>query len=188
MKNTLIRLVVLSFLFFGSYGIGSVKANEALTVSNTISIDLSKLMVRFNIKVLGIARINGQFEQLDGVMMSSANGDPDHVSMRINVSSINTDDESRDNLLRGPLFFEAERYPHITFEGKCGTHANNGQMNLVGTLQLHGHKKQIVFVIEPIDENSNTSYRARTRIKRSDFGLNSFRHIVSDEIEIIVTM
>ena len=166
-----------------------VSANDPATRQTTDVIDLSDVKVQFRIKVLGFARIKGQFERFSGVMMNDENGNAYDVSMRIDVSSINTNDHERDELLRGSGFFEVDRYPLITFNGNCKTRSADGQMRLIGQLELRGHSRQVVFeIIEFEKENGVYSYRAKTRIKRSDFGLNALKHIVSDDVEITVAL
>ena len=183
------KILFMFCLVLGSFVQNIVFANDQARIHETDVIDISDVRVEFNVRVLGLARINGSFERLYGIMMNNRNGDPDTVSMRIDVNSINTSDIERDNYLLGPAFFEADRYPHITFEGSCKMQAADGNMKLTGELQLRGRSRQITFEIEPVNtKDEATGYRAIATIKRSEFGLLSLKHIISDEIEIIVQM
>lgn len=164
-------------------------ANDQFDLDTTDVIDISDVKVKFRIKVLGLARINGQFNRFSGYMINDEKGDPSGVSMRIDVSSINTNDHERDAYLRGHDFFQAERFPHITFKGKCKVQSADGQMRLVGKLSLRGRTRPVVFeIVETVEDNGVNSYMAKARIKRSDFGLNTLKHIVSDNVEIIVDL
>lgn len=164
-------------------------ANDRLTGHTMDVIDISDVKVKFRIKVLGLARINGVFNRFSGYIVNDEKGNPSGVSMRIDVGSINTNDDDRDILLLGRGFFEVERYPHITFEGKCSTQSADGQMRLIGELNLRGHTRRVVFdILEIESDNGVYSYMAKTRIKRSDFGLNTLKHLVSDDVEIFVDL
>lgn len=189
MKKFLYNALFLFFLVAGSTGTGSVKASEQPDAENTEVFDMSNVNISFNIKVFGLATIHGSFDRLNGVMVNNRDGDPGIVTMHIDANSINTNDDERDDYLRGPTFFEVALYPVITFKGNCQVRSQQDTMHLVGLLELHGKSREVVFEILPGDKYDQASdYIARTSIKRSEFGLNSLRHIVSDEIEIIVTM
>ena len=189
MKNATQAFLILIYLSAVTQFPFKAHANGPETEQAFDYIDLSDVKVMFGIKVFGLARINGRFDRLRGSMTNDTNGDPYSVSMRIDVSSINTNNDDRDDLLRGPAFFAAERYPHILFKGHCQTLQADGRARLIGVLQLRGYSKQVAFDIEPIENNSGINgYQARARIKRSDFGLNSLKGIVSDDVEIVVAM
>lgn len=159
------------------------------SVARVISGD--KVDVRFRVKVLGYIPVAGRFDRLHGTLVSSRDGRSGTVRMRIETSSVNTHDDWRDDYLRGPTFFASERYPHIIFSGTCHTINANGSRQLAGVLSLHGKTKHVVFDVRPVageGENRTGVYQAKTRINRSDFGLDSLKHLISDEVEIVVAM
>jgi len=183
------NILYMFFLALGSTIPGASFASDPVDTHTADVIDISDVEVQFKVKVLGIARIRGSFDRLQGSMISNEHGGPYTVNMRIEVGSINTRDNERDMYLRGPAFFEVDRYPHILFKGNCMQQPADGHMSLTGELQLRGHSRQVVFDIEPMQTAGGIqSYRAKTIIKRSDFGLISLKNIVSDQIEIIVVM
>ena len=189
MKNATLAFLSLLYISAVTQFPYVAHANGLETEQVSDHIDLSNVKVMFKLKVFGLARIKGRFDRLSGSMMNDNNGDPYSVSMRIDVSSINTNDEDRDDFLRGPAFFAAEHYPHIMFQGHCQTLQADGRARLIGVLQLRGYSKQIAFDIEAIEKDGGINgYQARARIKRSDFGLNSLKLIVSDDVEIVVAM
>jgi polyisoprenoid-binding protein YceI len=61
----------------------------------------------------------------------------------------------------------------------------------VGDLSLHGTTRRVVFEVRAVsvpEGGSAGGYQATAIIRRSEFGLNTLQHIVSDEVEIIVAM
>lgn len=154
-------------------------------------INLGNASVRFQVRLFGLARIVGHFERFFGRLVNSADRESGSVRMHIDVSSVNTNDESRDEFLRGPAFFDTERYPQITFTNSHLIHGEDGLEQIVGDLSLHGATRPVVFDVEPMGSAQAydaSSYQAKVTIKRSDFGLDSLRPIISDEVEIIVAM
>ena len=70
MKKLTYNMLLLLFLVAGSTGTGSVKANEIPAAENTVVIDMSNVIVTFNIKIFGLATISGSFDRLEGIMVS----------------------------------------------------------------------------------------------------------------------
>ena len=154
-------------------------------------IDAGKVHVRFKVKVFGVLSVMGHFKRLYGEFVGNTEGGTTGVRVKIDASSVSTEDEWRDDFLRGPRFFATDRYPHITFSGACLSRGENGAMHLAGNLSLRGRSRPVVFEFELVSakpDNSADIYQARTVIRRSEFGLNAVEHLISDEVEITVAM
>lgn len=172
-------------------GLYASQAFGADRVQTAEVIDLGNASVRFQVRVLGLAQIVGRFERLSGELVSGAERESGSVRMCIDVNSVNTNDELRDALLRSSTFFDTERYPQITFSRSRLIYGKDGPEQIVGDLSLHGTTRPVVFDVEPVvpaEAYDASHYRAIATIKRSDFGLDALRPIVSDEVEIIVAM
>lgn len=166
-------------------------AAEPAASSATEVIDQANVDVRFRVKVMGMLNITGHFKRLFGTFVSNSQGSTTGVRMQIDASSVSTDEDWRDDLLRGPGFFAADRYPHITFSGACLGRGENGAMRLAGNLNMRGSSQPVVFEFEPGDVKPYKGadvYQARTVIRRSAFGLSAMERLVSDKVEIIVAM
>src|SRR5260370_8626536 len=80
-------------------------------------IDKAHTHVGFTAKHLAVSIVRGQFNTFEGYF----EGPEDDVTktkgeVKIDVASIDTRTEMRDTHLRSADFFEAEKYPHITFK------------------------------------------------------------------------
>jgi len=191
MKRFVKIMIQVSILLTGLAFATVARAENPVIDSSLEVIELKDIYVRFKVKVFGLARIIGRFDRLRGELISAADGEGVAVRMHIDANSVNTDDGWRDDYLRGPTFFKAKHYPHITFSGSCLSVGDNGSGFIVGNLSLLGTTKRIVFKVQPagVAEGGSTGgYQATATIRRSDFGLKALQHIVSDEVEIIVAM
>jgi len=191
MRQLLRTMTKVVILVAGSLGPVVGQASEPPLGPAAEVIDLGNASVRFQVKLFGLARIVGHFDRLNGKLVKSDDRQTGSARMRIDVSSVNTNDDWRDELLRGPTFFDAERYPQITFSSSRLILGGNGPEQIVGDLSLHGTTRSVVFDVAPVGRAhiyDVDSYQAIATIKRSDFGLDSLRPIVSDEVEIIVVM
>jgi len=191
MKRLIWRLTSVLIVVTALAAPAGVAAGELSPASASEAIDPGKVDVRFKVRVFGVLSIMGHFNRLYGKFVSNTQGSRTGVRMQIDASSVTTDDEWRDDFLRGPSFFATDRYPQITFSGACLGRGENGAMQLAGNLSLRGRSRPVVFEFDSVSAKSDSSaaiYQARTVIRRSEFGLNAMEHLISDEVEIIVAM
>lgn len=191
MKRIIWTITSIFVVVTGLAGSPRVLAEEPFADAAREMIDLSNVYVRFKVRVLGLVSIVGRFDRLFGAFTNDPQSDSTAVRMRIDATSVNTDDEWRDDYLRGPTFFATDRYPDITFSGLCLSRGENGGKQLVGNLKLRGRSRPVVFEIEALNPkpgHRTAVYQAKTVIRRSEFGLHALENVISDEIEITVAM
>ena len=141
---------------------------------DTYKVDPAHSSIGFSIDHMVIDTVHGRFRQFEG----SITVDPDNgnalkqATATIQAGSIDTDVDRRDTHLRSPDFFDAEKYPTITFE----TTGVDGQ-TLTGKFTMHGVTKEISMPFKikgPIKDpmgNTHLSLEASTKVNRKDYGL-----------------
>lgn len=141
-------------------------------------IDKSHSKVQFDVAHLVISEVTGQFKSFDGSVLSDKPDFSDaKIEVSIDVNSINTDDEKRDGHLKSPDFFDANKYPKITFKSKSLKKVNNNLYKLTGDLTMHGVTKEVVLDVQfngiKNDPWGNTKagFKVTGKINRNDFGL-----------------
>jgi polyisoprenoid-binding protein YceI len=122
--------------------------------------------VAFEAKHMMIATVRGQFREFDG-QLEAAEDDPanSRVEGLAKVASIDTGNDDRDAHLRGPDFFDAERYPDIRFRSTRITHVEGGHYRVAGDLTI----KEITG--EDPWGNERVGIAVRGTVNRNDFGL-----------------
>ena len=144
----------------------------------TYHIDPSHSAANFSIKHMMIAKVHGGFEKLSGQFhYDAANLANSLVNVTIETASINTREPQRDAHLKSADFFDAEKYPTITFKS-TRFEKNEDELKIIGDLTIHGVTKQVILDVDgPSDEqkdpwgNLKIGASATTKIKRKDFGL-----------------
>ena len=138
--------------------------------------DPSHTTVSFTVRHLAIYKVRGKFNDFSGTLMYDEH-DLTKSSMHgsINVASIDTDNEKRDNDLRGEQFLDAARFPDITFASKR-VEARDGGHVLIGDLTIHGVTKEIAmpFTITGTLVHRGTTllgFEGSVQINRHDFGI-----------------
>lgn len=191
MKRQIWSLTSVLIIVTALVGTAGAEASEPSLLYPSEVIDRGKVHVRFKVKVFGVLSIMGHFNRLYGEFVSNTEGGRTGIRVKIDASSVSTEDEWRDDFLRGPGFFATDRYPHITFSGVCLDRDENGAMRLAGNLSMRGRSRPVVFEFESVSAKPDSSadiYRAKTVIRRSEFGLNAMEHLISDKVEITVAM
>ena len=134
--------------------------------------------VEFSIRHMMISTVRGKFkkfsvdiiEDTDNVELSSA-------KVTIDVASIDTGQDDRDNHLRSPDLFDVQKYPTIVFQStKVSGSGESFQVD--GNLTIHSTTKPISFTIERVgpinDPYGNIRYGVSmsSSINRKDFGIS----------------
>jgi len=147
------------------------RANAA----DTYSIDPAHSSVGFSVRHMGVSNVKGHFDQFAGSLVLDQ-GALQQASATIQVKSINTGIEKRDNHLRTADFFEATKYPEITFKSRR-VEKSGDQTILIGDFTMRGVTKELrlpVTVNGPIKDpqgNSRIGLEAKTTVNRKDYGM-----------------
>ena len=185
MRNKSILVAVLAIFLIVGLAIGGDK----------YEIDRVHSYVGFSAKHFLITNVKGKFKDFSGEIMFDANDiSKSAVNITIKVASLDTDNERRDNHLRSGDFFEAEKYPEITFQSKRVSKSGDGYV-MVGDLTLRGVTKEVSFPFNlagPIDtrRGKRLGIEASLKIMRTDFGvawdskMADGNLVVSNEIKI----
>ena len=143
-------------------------------------IDPSHTNVGFSAKHLAVSTVHGHFSKFDGFFQGP---DDDFTKARgevkIDVASLSTKTEQRDNHLRSADFFDAQKYPYITYK-LTSIEPKGGDSYVVhGDLTIKDITKPITLeatlegrVADPFGGKERLGVTAKGQINRMDFGLN----------------
>ncbi len=155
--------------------VAETAAQQGLT---TWSIDPAHSHVEFAVRHLMISTVKGRFTGVRGTVRSHdadpAKGD---VDIAIDVASIDTREAQRDTHLRSGDFFEAEKFPTITFKSRRIDNVQGDAFRLVGDLTIRGVTREVALDVTSEGRGKDpwggerAGFSATTKIKRSDFGL-----------------
>lgn len=144
--------------------------------ADTYKIDPAHTSLTFSVRHMGISNVKGRFDEFSGVILID-NGAVKGASGTVLVKSINTGIQQRDNHLREPDFFDAARYPEITFKTRSIENIG-GQTTLVGDFTMRGTTKELRLPARlsgPIKDpqgNIRIGLEAKADLNRKDYGIN----------------
>jgi polyisoprenoid-binding protein YceI len=148
------------------------------TNRSTWTVDATHAEVAFAVKHLMIATVRGRFGAVTGTVdLDETRPTAAKVDVTIDVNSIDTRQEQRDNHLRSPDFFDAARFPAIRFAGKRIEGDVTGEFRLIGDLTIRDVTKEVVLDVTAEGRvrdpwgNDRAGFSAKGKISRGEYGL-----------------
>ncbi|KQS08785.1 polyisoprenoid-binding protein [Curtobacterium sp. Leaf183] len=146
-------------------------------VAGTWTLDPTHSEVSFSVRHLAISKVKGKFERFDAKLVTAENPLDTTLEATIDVASINTNQEQRDQHLATGDFFLTEEHPNMTFRS-TGIREDGDDMLIDGELSLRGVTKSVTLKTEfggvTTDGYGQTKLgaEAKTKIDRTEFGVN----------------
>lgn len=165
------KKIILAVLFLFTAAT-TTQAQTKWTVDNAHS------KVGFSVSHMVITDVTGSFNTYEGKMVSKNDDFSDaQIDLTIDVNSINTDNEKRDGHLKSPDFFDAAKYPKITFKSKSFKKLDGNKYKLVGDLTIKGITKEVALdvkyngTVKDPWGNTKAGFKLTGEINRFDYGL-----------------
>jgi polyisoprenoid-binding protein YceI len=148
------------------------------TALSTWNIDPVHSAAEFKVKHMMISNVKGQFTGVSGTLsLDEADVTNSRIEATIDAASINTRDAQRDAHLKSADFFDAEKFPSLSFKSARITRQHDG-LEVEGDLTMHGVTHKVKFAVEgptaPGKDpwgNTRIGVSATARIHRKDYGL-----------------
>src|SRR5580704_10818333 len=160
-----------------AFGFAIILAATTHAQTTTWQLDPAHSNAQFSVRHLGISNVQGEFTKLTGtVNLDDQDISKSTVTASIDVNSLDTRQPHRDDDLKTDHFFDAAKYPTITFQSAKIWSTGEGTAKMTGNLTLHGVTKEVTFdvtgptkVIQVMGTRRGAS--ATTKINRQDFGM-----------------
>lgn len=166
------------------------------TVNTNWKIDPTHSEIEFKVKHMMISTVTGSFADFDAtVEVEKENFEDAKFSFNTKIDSINTKNEDRDTHLKSEDFFNAEKYPALSFESK----SFDGE-KMIGELTIKNVTKEVVLDVDfngiAVDPYGQTKagFEAEGTISRKDFDLSwnavteAGSIVVSDKVKLIANL
>ena len=145
---------------------------------NVYTIDPAHSAAQFSVRHMMISNVKGEFGKLSGsVVYDPGNLAASRVEATIDVNSLNTRVEQRDKHLKSADFFDAAKFPTLTFRSKRIS-KTGGKLLVKGDLTMHGVTREVTLEVEgPTPEMKDpmgtlrVGASATTTLSRKDWGL-----------------
>ena len=146
--------------------------------AKTWNVDKMHSAVKFSVSHLVVSEVDGSFKIFDGSMVAdNADFSNAKINFSVDVNSINTDNTSRDGHLKADDFFNAEKYPAMTFKSTSFKKKSGNMYELTGDMTIRDVTKKVVFAVkyggtakDPYG-NTKAGFKATGSINRLEYGL-----------------
>lgn len=168
-------------------------ATAAWAQGSEWQIDPAHTTVAFTVRHMGISNVHGRFTKVSGTANVDDNDiTKSNVNATMDIASITTGNDSRDNDLRSANYFDAAQFPTMTFKSKSVTKNGDNKLKIVGDLTIKGVTKEVTLDEDgpssPIKmgPNQRRGLSATTSVNRKDFGVGAKTPaaVVGEEIKI----
>jgi len=156
----------------------SVCLSLTVTAQSSWSLDKNHGKLGFVITHLLVSEIEGSFKNFDAKITAPKEDFTDAiVDMTAEATSINTDNEKRDNHLRTADFFDVANFPLVTFKSTSFKKTGPKTYKVSGNLTMHGVTKPVTLDVtcnigaDP--KKPLAGFKITGTLKRSDFGIGT---------------
>lgn len=166
------------------------------------NVDASHSSVKFSVSHLMVSEVEGAFKKFDGSIDAPSANDFNNAKVKftVDVNSINTDNDARDKHLKSDDFFNAEKYPNMSFVSTSFKKGSGNKYVLEGNLTIRDVTKKVKMnvtyggtVTDPWG-NVKAGFKTDLKVSRKAYGLlwNKLTEaggaVVGDEVTITLKM
>jgi polyisoprenoid-binding protein YceI len=152
--------------------------------------------VLFAVSHLGFTTYYGEFVGASGILaLDPAEVSRSRLEVSVPVAGISTPSGALTAELKGPQWFDAQRFPDIAFKSTSIVATGDNTADVTGDLTMHGVTKQVTLKakfntagINPLDKAYTAGFEVRGNIKRSDFGVTKYVPLVGDDVHLIISV
>lgn len=177
-------------IYFALIAVGLFTSGK---LSSQWSFDSSHSNLQFSLVHLMVADVEGSIRITEATLASSGDDFSNaSISIKGDMSTIDTDNDGRDEHLRSPDFFDVGKNPYMSFNSSVFKKVSDTKYEVTGLLTLKGVSKQITLNvtatnnIQSWDSKAIVGFKVTGEINRMDFGIakDSPGAMLSEEAQI----
>lgn len=170
--------------------------SPGIAFGKKLEVDPAHSTIAFEATHLKVSKIPGRFTEFSGTVdLDEKDITKSKVDFAVNIASITTAVSKRDDHLRTPDFFGAQKFPKATFQNSVIKKSGKGY-TLTGDLTIRDVTKKISFQMkslgkaeDPAMKTEKYVFSATGKINRKDFGVNYGPDaIVGDNVELWINL
>ncbi len=147
--------------------------------------------IHFTIKNFGV-NTGGDLSGLKGnIYFDPINLGASNINVSVDVKTIDTDSENRDEHLRSDSYFDAEKYPQIIIKSTKISTTNktkSGWYYFTGTLTMHGITKEISFPFTATPQGDGYKFSGEFELNRLDYAVGETSAVLSKTVNVSLSV
>ena len=192
LRSFILPAIAAMVLSHGALAATAPRTDLQQTPSGVYTLDPSHANVIWKISHMGFSYLAGRFDTIAGTLtLDSAKPENSKLTAEVNTASLNTHVSALDAKLVQEEFFNAKKFPKITFTAKRITLTGGNKGIIEGEVTLRGVTKPLSLDatlvgagVNPYFNVPTLGFSALATLKRSDFGMNAYIPDVGDEVQL----
>ena len=147
-----------------------------------------------------VSNVPGRFKDFDGaIKYDPQNPAASSVNFTIQAASIDTDNADRDNHLKGPDFFDVQKFPTLTFSSTSVKAVDADTLEVTGELTMKGATKKVTVPVELLGSmktprGEKAGFETAFKLDRKEYGITWNRAldtggaILGDDVKITISV
>jgi len=158
----------------------------------TYKLDPAHSSVDFSIRHF-FSNVPGSFAKVGGTIVVDRDDlTKSTVEATIDIASVTTNNDKRDEHLRSASFFDAAKFPTATFKSTSWVKTGDDTYDVTGDLTIKGTTKSTVLHVKSLGFGPGmkgamlSGWEATTTLKRADFGVTGFEKVIGDDVAVTI--
>ena len=149
----------------------------------------------FSVSHLGLSMQRGSFGKTTGTVTLDRGAKKGSIDVAIDAASVTSGSSAREELLRGPDYFNVAQFPTITFKSDKLKFNGDAVVGAEGELTMRGVTKPVVLsvadfkcAIHPATKKPACGAEVTASVKRSEFGMMKNQPSTGDDVSIAIAI
>lgn len=170
----------------------SIFASTSAFAADAFILDASHTFVQFAVDRFGYNAVIAHVPGVAGrVVLDQKHPEKSSVEATIDLTSLVSFDATRDEHLKGPFWFNVDKFATISFASDGVRLKGENEADVFGMLKLHGVEKPVTLHVkmnkrgpDPATKKDAVGFSIVATLKRSDFGMTTAQGMVGDDVAV----
>lgn len=163
--------------------------------AGTYNVEPYHTRIVFAVSHMGFTTWYGDFTTASGTLTFDPKSPAKSVlNISFPTASVSTTNTKLDGELKSPMWFDAAKYPTITFVSKKITVISHSKGIIEGDLTFHGVTHPVTLIAHfngggtnPLDKKYTIGFDATGSLSRADFGVKTYEPLIGDKVELLLS-
>jgi polyisoprenoid-binding protein YceI len=191
-----LRVLVLCLFVCGTLLAGGAAALPSPAL--TLHVEPAFSSIGFSVYEFGVVKVEGNFRDFTGdIFYDPVHPERSHVNFTVQVASVQSSSRVRDEKLRSAAFFDAQRYPTMTFVSTAVAAQPDKSLQVTGDISIRGVSRRITIparyagLTQINATQSFAGFESTFTLDRTEFGVNGgadARAAISDQVTVHLSL
>jgi polyisoprenoid-binding protein YceI len=184
-----------AMLLTASLSVSALAADPAKVEAGSYAIEPNHTRVLFSVDHMGFSTYYGEFTATSGTLdLKNPDAAGSTLAISIQTGSVSTSNAKLDGELKDADWFDAAKFPAITFKSTSVKPTGPDTADVAGDLTLHGVTKPVTLKVKlhgagqnPMTKKTTIGFDVTGAIDRTDFGVSKYAPLIGKEVDLMIS-